>query len=152
MAGHHTPLSQVIEMAERRRDRRLQQAGEARRLVIQAQATLDALEQFRAERLARRRALVGEPGQPVAQQVIESHFDTKLVAAVKAQGERLMNADRLQEERRQAVQAAQSRVAALQLLARRRAEKARRHQEKTEQRVNDDIVAGTAKPSRNATP
>lgn len=139
--ANESPLQHLIELAKRRRDRRLQQAGEAQRLLMQARATLEALEQFRAERLGKRRALAGVAAQSVASQVIESRFDIKLVTAVKAQGERTEQADGLHDERLQTARQAQNRLAALELLARRRAQRARDKADRSEQQATDELVA-----------
>lgn len=137
-------LADLIELAKRRRDNRLQQLAESQRLAQQTHATLDSLNQFRDERLIKRRQIVGAPAQTVQQQVIEYRFDGKLLEAVDAQSTRCDQADTVRDERLQVANAAQNRVAALQLLARRRAARARQKLDKSEQRAIDEFVANAA--------
>jgi len=132
----------LVNAFEIRRNKRLTEHKRIRQAGEREAATLNALEQFRRERLEHRRARNGHEGKAthVDQQVHESRFDRRLVDAIKQQNETIEKMDAAATQSAAELHAAQRKLAAMQVLLNRQNERARQTALRTEQKFNDELA------------
>jgi flagellar FliJ protein len=130
-------LKLLIEQALERRDDAAGRAADARRQRDAAAATLRTLTDYREESLARAPVRAGaEVG--IAQLASATHFDSKLVAAIRQQYGQHAQRDADASAREAALRDRQRRLKALQTLEERRARQASRLAARREQHALDD--------------
>lgn len=137
-------LPHLIESARIARDRQAQQLTQAQQAVQQAHATLQRLDQFRAEYLGRSAA---STGAPTHRQALEQYqrfvgrLDEALVLQRQELGARQAQADAQQQE----LVKAQQRMLAFETLAKRRAGERERKAMKLQQHQSDEFAARAAR-------
>ena len=142
-------LQHILEKAEKVRNERLASQFRARKILSNENRTLDALENFRLERLNQRRDRNASSDRTVtvSQQVTESRFDSRLVEAIESQTGKVLRATEASDTTQQALQQAQRRLSAMNILLERQARRARRKTLVGEQKLTDELASqkGVAK-------
>jgi len=136
-------MEHLVSAFESRRDKRLTEHKRVRQASEREAATLGALEQFRQDRLAQRRTRNSQSEQMVTvpQQSHESRFDGRLVDAIKQQTETLEKMNRATEQSAGELEAAQRKLAAMQVLLNRQTERTRQKALRAEQKFNDELAS-----------
>lgn len=136
-------MEHLVSAFENRRNKRLTEHKRIRQAGERETATLNALEQFRRDRLEERRHRNGSADQTVtvAQQSHESRFDGRLVDAIRQQSDTIEKMNKASAQSAAELDAAQRKLAAMQVLLNRQAERARQKMLKAEQKFNDELAA-----------
>lgn len=136
-------MEHLVSAFENRRDKRLTEHKRVRQASEREAATLNALEQFRSDRLSQRRTRNGHSEQAVSvpQQAHESRFDGRLVDAIKQQTETLEKMNVAATQSANELEAAQRKLAAMQVLLNRQTERARQKSLRAEQKFNDELAS-----------
>lgn len=133
-------LKHLVDQFEQKRNDQLAKFFRLKNVATRETQTLNALEQFRVERLKQRRLRNGsvEVGVAVTQQTNESRFDTRLVDAIKSQDKKVTQTNEVTVERFVAMQEAQRRLTAINILMDRQARRARLQIDKADQKLSDE--------------
>lgn len=136
-------MEHLVNAFENRRDKRLTEHKRIRQASEREAATLNALEQFRQDRLEQRRTRNGHTEQAVTvpQQAHESRFDGRLVDAIKQQTETLEKVNSATAASAGELESAQRKLAAMQVLLNRQTERVRQKTLRAEQKFNDELAS-----------
>jgi flagellar FliJ protein len=142
-------LRLLIEQALERRDDAAGRAAEARRDRDSAAATLRTLTGYREESLGRAPVRAGVP-VGIAQLSTATHFDAKLVAAIRQQHGQHAQREADARTREATLHERQRRLKALETLQARRAEQASRTAARREQHALDEYATQLSARGRAA--
>ena len=135
-------MDHLVNAFKDRRNNRLAEHKRIRQAAEQETATLNALEQFRRERLDHRRDRNGDTSQriTVPQQAQESRFDGRLVEAIKQQSATIEKVSHASAESARELDLAQRKLAAMQVLLDRQNQRKRQADLKAEQKLVDELA------------
>ena len=138
---HALPL--LIERAQAARDQQAARTRQARQSATQAQATLQRLQAFRGECLARSPAAVGGSADGASLAGYQQ-FVTRLDEAIGMQGQEAGLRERMADEQQRQLLQHQQRLLAFQTLARRQAQQQAHREQRLDQRTSDEFAARAA--------
>ncbi|MFK7962779.1 MAG: flagellar FliJ family protein [Burkholderiaceae bacterium] len=135
-------MDHLVNAFKDRRNNRLTEHKRIRKAAEQETATLNALEQFRQERLDHRRDRNGDTDQRVTvpQQAQESRFDGRLVDAIRQQSETIEKINHASAESARELDLAQRKLAAMQVLLDRQNQRKRQADLRAEQKIADELA------------
>lgn len=136
----------LVDAFEKARNERLSNQMRAQKVVTTESRTLGALNDFRQDRLSQRRERNAAPERSVSvpQQITESRFDSRLVEAIKSQNTKLDRAREVSAASQAALQQAQRKLTAMNLLLERQKQRARRKELAAEQKLTDELASQKA--------
>jgi flagellar FliJ protein len=133
-------LPQLIEQATQGRDREAARLQQAQRTVQQARSTLERLQAFRLECLARSPAASHGRGDG-ATLADYQRFVSRLDEAIVMQGHELAQREQQAAQQQQRLVAAQQRLLAFDTLKRRQLQQRHAREQRREQRAADEFAA-----------